>query len=513
MSGDADGAADRRTLMNAQGALEVVRTASETVDDELASIDERMTVQAEEMQSVLGDVSDLSATVEEIAASAGEIDERTTHAVERIDRGRTATAAAMNGIASVRETSEAVTADVERLQTRIDEIEDALAGIDEIADQTNLLALNASIEAARAGGEGDGFAVVADEIKTLAGESQALSDEIAATLAEVRSATDTTVERLRTVVEEIESSAEQVERAADSLDDVVDAVEETSDDVSAMSAATDEQARVSEAVADRCEDAADRAERIEDRIAEIRAARAEQTGMVHEIADTVETATPPFSPATVETLPTGIPTVDDRTAGLVLGGRVVLRYADVSVTDFVAQLCATAVDSGLAVSLTPPPGLDRAVLSSAFETDLRTAREADRLFVLDAFDEWRDRYNVFDLGSESLSSVNGATVDRREDPLLVVGNIDAEVRTLGEQAAREARYENDSGVFDAGDTVLNVVDDDAVAATLGAFYAGAADQVLEVASTGEQRRLHVHQSPTDDGSRTVSLPDRVAPEP
>ncbi|NBB15102.1 HAMP domain-containing protein [Caulobacter sp. SLTY] len=103
-----------------------------------------------------------------------------------------------------------------------------ITAIDEIAFQTNLLALNAGVEAARAGESGRGFAVVAQEVRALAQRSGDAAREIKALIG--------------TSNDQVGQGVELVDRAGKALMRIAGRVAEVDSLVSAIAAASREQA-------------------------------------------------------------------------------------------------------------------------------------------------------------------------------------------------------------------------------------------------------------------------------
>ena len=101
------------------------------------------------------------------------------------------------------------------LAGRVDEIENILKLIKDIADQTNLLALNAAIEAARAGDVGRGFAVVADEVRRLAERSKAAAADIALLVQGAQAQSGDTVMALEKGVKQMERGLAMIQEMAD----------------------------------------------------------------------------------------------------------------------------------------------------------------------------------------------------------------------------------------------------------------------------------------------------------
>jgi methyl-accepting chemotaxis protein len=131
-------------------------------------------------------VAETSATVEELAVSAGSVAENTSAA-------RNAAAQVEDTMQDMHQQVDSIAAGALSLGERTGEISEILELINQFTGQTNLLALNAAIEAARAGEAGRGFAVVADEVRKLAQRSIHSTDSISAIITAVQDEANTMI--------------------------------------------------------------------------------------------------------------------------------------------------------------------------------------------------------------------------------------------------------------------------------------------------------------------------------
>jgi len=154
----AEGAKNQAAILEESSAsMEEMASTIENVSREISGQSESIN----EIDSIMGDLNSL---INNLTERAGAIMKESDRAIGLADNAVNNSAAALEGISKMKESSEQIKSIIEL--------------ISEIADQTNLLALNAAIESARAGEAGRGFAVVSDEISKLAEKSTQAAKEI-----------------------------------------------------------------------------------------------------------------------------------------------------------------------------------------------------------------------------------------------------------------------------------------------------------------------------------------------
>ncbi len=115
---------------------------------------------------------------------------------------------------------------VHDLNRRLQEIDQIVNLMTDIARQTNLLALNAGIEAARAGEHGGGFGVVAKEVRNLAAHSNDAADQIKTLIQEVQAKSEQAVRAMNEGVSVLDDGIQLVHHTGDTFQEIATSVEQ-----------------------------------------------------------------------------------------------------------------------------------------------------------------------------------------------------------------------------------------------------------------------------------------------
>lgn len=269
-------------------SAEGVRNASQQVSESIQEISDGADQQNESLQSVVGEMSDLSTTVQEIAALSNQVADLSEETATAGHRGREAAREAIDGMNRIEADSREAVEEIERLDAEMEQIDELVDVIAELADRTNMIALNANIEASRADepdGDGDGFDVVAGEIKELAGETKRAAREIEQRIEHIHATTDETVDSVRKTGERIADNTDSVRNAVEALDEIAEHAEDTNRGVQEIRAATQQQAASTEEVVGMVDEVASISDRTSSEAENVAAAAQQQTAAVSEVTD------------------------------------------------------------------------------------------------------------------------------------------------------------------------------------------------------------------------------------
>ena len=225
-------------------ALEMLDTATNELARSTADTSRGMQQQQSETDMVATAVTEMGATINEIAGNTEMTASKAEATNQNAQSGRAEvqqTVQRINALSDRLQEATNVVAELEKDSKTIGSVLDVIRGI---AEQTNLLALNAAIEAARAGEQGRGFAVVADEVRNLAMRTQESTRQIETIVHGLQGRTSDIVQVIQGCRQEGSDSAQQANVAMQLLTEITQDVTNIMDMTTQIAAAIEEQSHV-----------------------------------------------------------------------------------------------------------------------------------------------------------------------------------------------------------------------------------------------------------------------------
>ncbi|MEY6549209.1 methyl-accepting chemotaxis protein [Bacillus cereus] len=241
----------QEVIFTTEGVLQDTNRASSISNEVVQTVLEVKTKiegQVTSIQESSSSMEEITTGVQTVAESSAVVAEVAVTTTERINIGSEVINHSILQMNSVHDVVEETSKVINKLVTRTQQIDTALAAITNIAEQTNLLALNAAIEAARAGENGKGFAVVAAEVRDLAEQSKESAKEVNHLIKSIQKDTHDTVNVMQKGQQKAVEGKEAAYKANQTFLSIMRDIDKITGQIQEVSAATEEMSAGTEEV-------------------------------------------------------------------------------------------------------------------------------------------------------------------------------------------------------------------------------------------------------------------------
>ncbi|WP_411267645.1 methyl-accepting chemotaxis protein [Bacillus cereus] len=241
----------QEVISTTEGVLQDTNRASSISNEVVQTVLEVKTKiegQVTSIQESSSSMEEITTGVQTVAESSAVVAEVAVTTTERINIGSEVINHSILQMNSVHDVVEETSKVINKLVTRTQQIDTALAAITNIAEQTNLLALNAAIEAARAGENGKGFAVVAAEVRDLAEQSKESAKEVNHLIKSIQKDTKDTVNVMQKGQQKAVEGKEAAYKANQTFLSIMRDIDKITSQIQEVSAATEEMSAGTEEV-------------------------------------------------------------------------------------------------------------------------------------------------------------------------------------------------------------------------------------------------------------------------
>ena len=235
-------------IHNVRTSADMIKQSVQQLDSSTATMHTDISVGQCEAEQVASAMTQMSATVAQIAANAVEASLASSNASKEAGEGSLEVGRTSESIQALAVEMSHASESIDALDKEIHAIVGVLEVISGIAEQTNLLALNAAIEAARAGELGRGFAVVADEVRNLAQRAQSSTTDIKTMTERLKSGAQTAVKAMASGQIKAAESVNEAKKAGHELTRIVSHVSTIDSMNEQIATATHQQSVVAEDV-------------------------------------------------------------------------------------------------------------------------------------------------------------------------------------------------------------------------------------------------------------------------
>ena len=209
------------------------------VNENMGTLKEVVESNHEAMEKIAGNTDTTVSSIDTQARKCNDIKDQTDSTIVSKERMISATKSAETAIiegnkvldelkdraGEVEKESKEMIAATEKVNEKINGVQEIVGSILAISSQTNLLALNASIEAARAGEAGKGFAVVAEEIRNLSEQTNEATTKITDIIQGLTTDVGTTIDRVEDTMRSVQEQNKLIVSTGERFDDINDNVQ------------------------------------------------------------------------------------------------------------------------------------------------------------------------------------------------------------------------------------------------------------------------------------------------
>ncbi len=238
----------RQIVIQVQTAANLVHSSAFESEASVQKLSDQAKTQAKVVAQALSSVAEMGQSIQSVASSAQEAAVFAGQAMVAAQEGDKTMDRTVSSIETIRSSVAETTKKAKRLAESSQEISKIVSIISGISEKTNILAFNASIEAARAGKNGQGFRVVADEVRRLAERVTDSTKEIEQLVSTIQQETTDVLQTMEGSTMQVATGTQLVAKTKQTLQGLAYISKEFDQRLQSISASTVSQAQTSRIV-------------------------------------------------------------------------------------------------------------------------------------------------------------------------------------------------------------------------------------------------------------------------